>query len=156
VVALAGGHKAPGVHADEAAPPPSRAPAEHADERPTVPPPAVVAVAAPPAARAVEHEEIRGAAPSAIAPSPAHKLRLTSIPSDAEVVLDGKVIGRTPLFGVDIDTSRTHALLIRKEGFAPHQQAITASSDWTIKASDKSVATLKISVLLARTGAAAP
>ena len=91
-----------------------------------------------------------------MAPSPAHKLRLTSIPSDAEVVLDGKVIGRTPLFGIDIDVSRTHALLIRKEGFAPNQQAITASSDWTIKASDKSVSTLKISVLLARTGATSP
>jgi uncharacterized protein (TIGR02266 family) len=126
------------------------APAARAEERQTAPPPAVVAVAVtPPAAHvaASPKEELRPA-PGGGASAPSHKLRLTSIPSDADVLLDGKAIGKTPLFGVEIDVSRPHALLIRKDGYAPFQQAITAGSDWTVKASDRSVSTLKISALL--------
>jgi uncharacterized protein (TIGR02266 family) len=107
------------------------------------PAPSSATAAAQPAARVTPPAEVT---PRPFEPgAPSHKLRLTSIPSDAEVVLDGKVIGRTPLLYTEIDVSRSHALLIRKEGFAPYQQTISATSEWNTKGS---VATLKISALL--------
>ena len=88
------------------------------------------------------------AASAAVLSATSHKLRVTSIPSDGEVILDGKSVGRTPLFGADIDMSHPHRLVIRKNGYALFEQTITASSDWSIKPSDPSAALLRISALL--------
>jgi len=100
------------------------------------------------------------AAQAAAAPAPAtseavlsassHKLRITSIPTDAEVLLDGKSVGRTPLFGADIDMSHSHRVVLRKEGYALFEQTITTSSEWVVKPSDRSSALLRISALLRR------
>ena len=122
--------EAPRAEIPAPTPPPAPAPA-----------PVVVARAEPPAA------------PKAISTMPppvaaiAHKLRMTSIPSEAEVELDGKVIGKTPLFGVEIDVSRPHALVVRKDGFAPFKQTISNSSEWSVRPSENS-ATLRIQALL--------
>ena len=86
----------------------------------------------------------------AVLAATSHKLRITSIPTDAEVVLDGKSVGRTPLFGADIDMSRPHRIVLRKSGYALFEQTITASSDWVIKPADRSSALLRISALLRR------
>jgi uncharacterized protein (TIGR02266 family) len=113
---------------------------------PTPPP------AQPPAPALVARAEAP-AAPKAISTTPppsaatAHKLRLTSIPSEAEVELDGRVIGRTPLFGVEIDVARPHALVVRKDGFAPFKQTVSSSSEWNVSPSENS-ATLRIQALL--------
>jgi serine/threonine protein kinase len=94
------------------------------------------------------------AAAAAGAPSPSvlaatsHKLRITSIPSDAQVSIDGKVVGRTPLFGAEVDTSAPHRLAIRKDGYALYEQTISASSEWSIKPSDPTSALLRVSALL--------
>jgi hypothetical protein len=106
----------------------------------------------PPAPVAVARAELP-AAPRAISTTPppvatiAHKLRMTSIPSEAEVELDGRIIGKTPLFGVEIDVSRPHALVVRKDGFAPFKQTISSSSEWSVRPSENS-ATLRIQALL--------
>jgi hypothetical protein len=101
----------------------------------------VVARAEPPTPKAI----------TATAPPPvatiAHKLRLTSIPSEAEVELDGKVVGKTPLFGIEIDVTRPHALVVRKDGFAPFKQTVSSGSEWSVRSSENS-ATLRISALL--------
>ncbi len=121
------------------------------------------------AVAAVEPSKVISNAPvvassSAALSASSHKLRITSIPTDAEVLLDGKSVGRTPLFGADIDMSHPHRLVLRKEGYALFEQNITTSSDWVVKPSDRSSALLRISALLRRAdgalaqnpGAAAP
>ena len=94
------------------------------------------------------------ASSEAVLSASSHKLRITSIPTDAEVLLDGKSVGRTPLFGADIDMSHPHRVVLRKEGYALFEQTITASSEWVVKPSDPPSALLRISALLRRTDAA--
>ncbi len=94
------------------------------------------------------------ASSSAALSASSHKLRITSIPTDAEVLIDGKSVGRTPLFGADIDMGRPHRVVLRKEGYALFEQNITTSSDWVVKPSDRSSALLRISALLRRSDAA--
>jgi molecular chaperone DnaK len=120
--------------------PPPPAPVAHVEPPPAPKPAPVVAVPAP-----------KPAATIATAPPPvsgmAHKLRMTSIPSEAEVELDGKPIGRTPLFGVEIDVSQSHQLVVKKDGFAPFKQTISRSSEWNVRPSENT-ATLRISALM--------
>jgi serine/threonine protein kinase len=112
------------------------------------------------AALAVETKTSSGPAAPVVASSSvalsasSHKLRITSIPTDAEVLIDGKSVGRTPLFGADIDMSRPHRVVLRKEGYALFEQNVTTSSDWVAKPSDRSSALLRISALLRRSDAA--
>ncbi len=126
---------APRVEAPAPTPPPPPPPVAHAE-----PPPAPKPIAAPAALVA-----------KPITPPPvaamAHKLRMTSIPSEAEVELDGKPIGRTPLFGVEIDVSRAHSLVVKKDGFAPFRQTVSSSSEWSVRSSENT-ATLRISALM--------
>jgi hypothetical protein len=89
-----------------------------------------------------------GAPAPGVLAAASHKLRITSIPSDAQVSIDGKVVGRTPLFGTDIEMTAPHRVVIRKDGYAPYEQTITASSEWSIKPSDPTAALLRISALL--------
>ena len=70
------------------------------------------------------------------------------------MLLDGKSVGRTPLFGADIDMSHPHRVVLRKDGYALFEQTITTSSDWVVKPSDRSSALLRISALLRRSDAA--
>ena len=94
------------------------------------------------------------ASSEAVLSASSHKLRITSIPTDAEVLLDGKSVGRTPLFGADIDMSHPHRVVLRKEGYALFEQTITSASDWVVRPSDRSSALLRISALLRRSDAA--
>jgi uncharacterized protein (TIGR02266 family) len=118
-------------------------------ENPPAPP--IPAPPAPPIARAepARAEPARALAPTI--PPPVHqvdhKLRMTSIPSEAEVILDGKVIGRTPLFGVSVDLDKSHTVVLRKEGYAPYQQSIGAGSEWSVRATENT-ATLRISAFM--------
>src|SRR4029079_7901182 len=43
--------------------------------------------------------------------------RIISLPSGAEVLIDGQSVGKTPFIGKDIDPSAPHALTVRKDGF---------------------------------------
>ena len=124
------------------APPPPPAPVAHAGaEPPPAPKPApVVALpASKPAAPSTSPPPVSGGL--------AHKLRMTSIPSEAEVELDGRSIGRTPLFGVEIDVTQSHQLVVKKDGFVPFKQTISRGSEWNVRPSENT-ATLRISALM--------
>ena len=110
----------------------------HTDPPAPKPAPVVALPAAKPAIAATTPPPVGGLA---------HKLRMTSIPSEAEVELDGRPIGRTPLFGVEIDVSQSHQLVVKKDGFAPFKQTISRSSEWNVRPSENT-ATLRISALM--------
>ncbi|HET6149874.1 MAG TPA: TIGR02266 family protein, partial [Polyangia bacterium] len=55
--------------------------------------------------------------------------RVISLPSGAEVLIDGQSVGKTPFVSKDIDPSAPHALTIRKDGFETYEHMVS-SSDW--------------------------
>jgi serine/threonine protein kinase len=85
---------------------------------------------------------------AAVLAATSYTLRITSVPSEAEVWLDGRSLGHTPLLGADIDMVGSHRLVIRKPGYMAYEQAITTTSGWSIKPSDGSAALLRVSALL--------
>jgi len=147
--------EAPAPHVEAPAPtlaPPPPPPVAHVEpppapkpvhtEPPPAPKPAPVVVALPagkPAGPATSPPPVSGGI--------AHKLRMTSIPSEAEVEIDGKSVGRTPLFGVEIDVSQPHQLVVKKDGFVPFKQTISKGSEWNVRPSENT-ATLRISALM--------
>jgi len=66
---------------------------------------------------------------SAAAADAGNVARIISLPSGAEVLIDGQVVGKTPFIGKDIDPASPHALTIRKEGFETYEHMVS-SSDW--------------------------
>jgi uncharacterized protein (TIGR02266 family) len=55
--------------------------------------------------------------------------RVISLPSGAEVLIDGQSVGKTPFVGNDIDPRAPHALTVRKDGFENYEHMVS-SSDW--------------------------
>jgi uncharacterized protein (TIGR02266 family) len=55
--------------------------------------------------------------------------RVISLPTGAEVLIDGQSVGKTPFQGKDIDPAAPHALTVRKEGFETYEHMVSAS-DW--------------------------
>jgi hypothetical protein len=137
----------------------AEAPAPHVEApaptlAPPPPPPPVAHVEPPPAPKPAPVVALPASKPAgapATSPPPvaglAHKLRMTSIPSEAEVEIDGKSVGRTPLFGVEIDVSQPHQLVVKKDGFVPFKQTISRGSEWNVRPSENT-ATLRISALM--------
>jgi hypothetical protein len=60
-----------------------------------------------------------------------HEIRVTSKPVGADVALDGVSVGKTPYSGSIADVSAPHAIAVKKDGFEPFEQMISASSAWT-------------------------
>jgi hypothetical protein len=60
-------------------------------------------------------------------------LKVNSTPRGAEVLIDGQLEGRTPFLRRIFDTTRPYALTVRKPGFDPHEQMLSASDDWVKK-----------------------
>ena len=148
----------------------AEAPAPHVEApapaiAPPPPPPPVAHVEPPPAPKPVHTEPAPAPKPAPVVALPAakpaapptspppvtggilHKLRMTSIPSEAEVEIDGKSVGRTPLFGVEVDVSQPHQLVVKKDGFVPFKQTISRGSEWNVRPSENT-ATLRISALM--------
>jgi uncharacterized protein (TIGR02266 family) len=72
------------------------------------------------------------AAPAAVAApeGPAGNVaRVISLPTGAEVLIDGQSVGKTPFMGKDIDPAAPHALTVRKDGFETYEHMVS-SSDW--------------------------
>ena len=55
--------------------------------------------------------------------------RVISLPTGAEVLIDGQSVGKTPFQGKDIDPAAPHALTVRKDGFETYEHMVSAS-DW--------------------------
>jgi hypothetical protein len=77
--------------------------------------------------------------------------RIISLPSGAEVLIDGQSVGKTPFIGKDIDPSAPHALTVRKDGFENYEHMVS-SSDWIKGKGNGQV--LKVAVKLRKTRAA--
>ena len=92
------------------------------------------------------------------APPAGHQIRVTSKPSGADVAVDGQVVGQTPLSTGINDVSSPHFVSVRKEGFEPFEQMISATSAWAKGKPVKgqpAVPTLKINAKLKSSGGGA-
>jgi hypothetical protein len=92
---------------------------------PVAPPPAAARVAPPPANPA--HTE-----PAPPPPAPAKiRIQITSRPSDASVLLDGKKIGRTPFDGTVDAAPGKHEIKLRRPRYATQRLDVTLDADIT-------------------------
>ncbi|MBC8133679.1 MAG: TIGR02266 family protein [Deltaproteobacteria bacterium] len=76
----------------------------------------------------------KAAEPTAAPPegeATAHQIRVTSKPDGADVIVDGQTVGKTPYSVGIADVSGPHSIAVRKDGFEPFEQTISASSAWS-------------------------
>lgn len=90
------------------------------------PRPAPPAVSAPPKVEPPPEPTVRA--------STKGRVRVTSIPTDATVVLDGRRLGRTPLPSELEVAPGTHVLKLRRRGYAPQKRTIEVAPGETIDA----------------------
>ncbi|MES1205807.1 MAG: TIGR02266 family protein [Pseudomonadota bacterium] len=118
--------------------------------------PADTAVTPPPAAAgAPANAMAKGDAPASSPATPetgaaAHEVRVTSKPPGADVVLDGATVGKTPHSIAIADVNAPHSIAVRKEGFEPFEQMISASSAWSKTKAAKGKPALEILKINAR------
>ena len=59
----------------------------------------------------------------------ANVVRIISLPTGADVLIDGQAVGKTPFLSKDIDPASPHALTVRKDGFDNHEHMVSPG-DW--------------------------
>jgi hypothetical protein len=65
---------------------------------------------------------------------PAEKLvEVTTTPPNAQLTVDGKVVGRTPFTVKQLDLARPHTLTLRLLGYAPISRQVTATDNFEAK-----------------------
>lgn len=83
---------------------------------------------------AIAVEMSSSARPGFGAQSPSkHQLKIYSSPSGAEVIINGKVMGKTPLSG-NVPHASKLKIIIRREGYAEWQQSLTMENDSQLNA----------------------
>ncbi|RIK53072.1 hypothetical protein DCC62_32580 [candidate division KSB1 bacterium] len=83
---------------------------------------------------AIAVEMSSSARPGFGAQSPSkHQLKIYSSPSGAEVIINGKVMGKTPLTG-NVPHASKLKIVIRREGYAEWQQSLTMENDSQLNA----------------------
>jgi uncharacterized protein (TIGR02266 family) len=119
-----------------------------AAEKPAAEKPAAEQPAPEKTAEGAPVEKPAAAAPAAAAPL----LKITSSPSGAQVLIDGKEMGVTPFVSKEIDPASPHAITIKKDGFDPSERMVSGL-DWS-RPHGSSPQTLKVNAKLRRTAAA--
>jgi len=66
-----------------------------------------------------------------------YRLIFKSIPSGSEVLIDGEYFGRTPCERRILDSSKSYAILVRREGYEPHERMLGASDNWVKKGNER-------------------
>jgi len=66
-----------------------------------------------------------------------HRLVFKSTPIGAEVLIDGEYFGRTPCERRVLDPTKSFAILVRKEGYEPHERLLGASDNWVKRGSER-------------------
>ncbi len=66
-----------------------------------------------------------------------YRLIFKSIPSGSEVLIDGEYFGRTPCERRILDRSKSYAILVRREGYEPHERMLGASDNWLKKGNER-------------------
>ncbi|MEP6653059.1 MAG: TIGR02266 family protein [Myxococcales bacterium] len=92
---------------------------------------AVSTAAAPPKTATAPVKAEQQSAPAAEADGPSHQIRVSSKPDGADVTLDGQTVGKTPFTVGIADIKAPHFIALRKEGFEPFEQMISATSGWS-------------------------
>ena len=151
-----GGKRRPVRHKAEASAAPAAASAaaeKPAAEKPAAEKaPAEKPAAEPPAperaAEGAPAEKPAAAAPAATPPV----VKITSSPSGAQVLIDGKEMGVTPFVSKEIDPASPHAITIKKDGFEPSERMVSGL-DWS-RPHGSTPQTLKVNAKLRRSAAA--
>jgi uncharacterized protein (TIGR02266 family) len=118
-------------------------------------PAAEKAPAEKPAAEQPAPEKAAEGAPgdTAAAPAPAAPvLKVTSSPSGAAVLIDGRELRNTPFVSKEVDPSAPHTITIKKDGYEPNERMVSGL-DWS-RPHGGSPQTLKVNAKLRRTAAA--
>ncbi len=137
------------AEAASAAPAPEKAPPTAAAEKPAAEKPA--------GDQAMPEKPAEGAAtdqkPVAAAPAPAAPIiKITSTPSGAQVLIDGRDLGTTPFLSKEIDPASPHTITIKKDGYEANERMVSGL-DWS-RPHGNNPQTLKVSAKLHRLAAA--
>jgi uncharacterized protein (TIGR02266 family) len=91
--------------------------------------------------------------PAAAAPAPAAPiLKVTSSPSGAQVLIDGRELGSTPFVSKEVDPSAPHTITIKKDGYETNERMVSGL-DWS-RPHGSSPQTLKVTAKLRRAAGA--
>ena len=143
-------HKAEAAAAASAA---ASAAANPATEKPATEKPAAEKPAAEQPGPEKAAEGSAAEKPAAAAPAPAAPiLKVTSSPSGAQVLIDGRELGMTPFVSKEVDPSAPHTITIKKDGYEPNERMVSGL-DWS-RPHGSSPQTLKVNAKLRRTAAA--
>ena len=66
-----------------------------------------------------------------------HRLVFKSTPIGAEVLIDGEYFGRTPCERRVLDPTKSFAIVVRKEGYEPHERLLGASDNWVKRGAER-------------------
>ncbi len=67
----------------------------------------------------------------------AYRLVLRSVPTGAEVLIDGEYFARTPCERRILDPKKSFAITIRREGYEPHERLLGPSDNWVKKGNER-------------------
>jgi uncharacterized protein (TIGR02266 family) len=70
-------------------------------------------------------------------PEQTFRLLFRSVPSSAEVIIDGQYFGRTPCERRILDINKTLTVELRREGYEPHERTLGASDNWIKKGNER-------------------
>ena len=103
---------------------------DDAPDAPAAPPPPgeIVPVPPPPARTATSRTSAVDLPEPTVKASTKRRVRVTSIPSDATVLLDGQRLGRTP-FQAELEVAPgPHVIKLRRRGYAPQKRTIEVAA----------------------------
>jgi uncharacterized protein (TIGR02266 family) len=124
-----------------------------AAEQPVADKPAAEQPAPEKAAEGASTDKPAADKPAAAAPAPAAPiLKVTSSPSGAQVLIDGRELGNTPFVSKEVDASAPHTITIKKDGYEPNERMVSGL-DWS-RPHGNTPQTLKVNAKLRRTAAA--
>ena len=87
--------------------------------------------------------------PGAAAPAEiVYLVKVRSVPSGAQVLIDGEPMGQTPFQRRILDTDKTHTVAVRKPGYLSYESSISLSSPWM---KDGNTATMYVVAKLKKT-----
>jgi molecular chaperone DnaK len=81
-----------------------------------------------------------------------YRLVVRSAPLSAEVLIDGEYFSRTPCERRILDPKKSYSIVVRKEGYEPHERVIGPSDNW-VKKGEERVLTVTTSLKRIKAGA---
>jgi hypothetical protein len=84
-------------------------------------------------------------------------IKVKSTPPGAQVLIDGDAMGPTPFKRRILDMSKPHVVTVRKPGYEPYEQRVSASDAW-VKSGNTSTLDVKAKLVRnkSQSGAQAP